>query len=117
MPSAAAFLNTPRDLLEIVRTAAQAADRAYGKTDVPFYGMEYRNLMAEFNQLVSVAARLIGEDANRLYPPYNLSLIPSPHEIEPSSWYLHLQHVATSLNHFALYLESKLEPQPIVAEN
>ncbi len=117
MPSPAIFLNTPRDLLEMVRAAAQAADRAYGKTGVPFYGREYRNLMAEYNQLVSVAARLIDEEATRLYPPYILSLIPSPHEIEPTSWHLHLQHVARSLNHFALYLESQLEPEPVVAEN
>src|SRR5260370_38472083 len=101
MPSPAIFLNTPRDLLEMVRAAAQAADRAYGKTGVPFYGREYRNLMAEDNQLVSVAARPIDEEATRLYPPYILSLIPSPPEIQPNSCNLHLQLARGPLNHFA----------------
>src|SRR5262249_27633397 len=36
---------------------------------------------------------------------------------KPNSWLSHLLHVSTTLNHFALYLESKLRLEPVIAES
>ncbi len=116
MPRDASLVKNSRELVAMVRATAQAADRAYAGTGIPVYGMEFRQAMADYNQLVSVAARLMGEEVTRLFRPYDLALIPPPRKIEPKTWGLHFLQVSASLKHFALYLEAKLEPDAIVAE-